>query len=209
MTDGKKTGTFKTLNGEKYTITGFTQMMAIRVEESVRTSWELNEKRPLPKRPTYSVEGEDAFGGDEVVYYHTEDTLETEEEKKAWEDYQKVQDELDSRVWKQMMYEAMNCVEVPMKRLKEYVKEQRVNSGIELPNPEEYESRIKRLFVEQVVLCDNTEEMMRLLTETMKVAGVISDEEASKAMESFRNQTSEQSSKPAKRQDSTETASDS
>lgn len=198
----KKTGTFKSLDGEKFTITGFTRMMAIRVEEAVKTSWELEEKRPLPKRPTYSVSDDESFGGDEIVYYHTEDTLETEEEKKEWAEYQRLQDELNTEVWKQMMYQAMNCVQVPMDELKQYARQYRKDTGLSLPNPEENEARVKRIYVEHIVLCDSTDEMMRLLTETMQVAGVISDTEASAAMESFRGVQTEQDSEPAKRQDS-------
>jgi len=200
----KKTGTFVNLEGDKFTITGFTRMMAIRVEEAVKTAWELEEKRPLPKRPTYTVPDEDAFGNDEIVYYHTEDTLETEEEKKAWEQYKNLQDELNTRVWKQMMYQAMNCVDVPLDDLKDYVRKYRQDSGLYLGNPEEHESRIKRIYVEHIVLCDSTDEMMRLLTETMQVAGVISDSEASAAMESFRDSQTEQDSEPTKRQDTPE-----
>jgi hypothetical protein len=205
----KKTGTFKTLEGEKFKITGFTRMMAIRVEEAVKTAWELEEKRPLPKRPTYTVPSDDAFGNEEIVYYHTEDTLETDEEKKAWEQYQSLQDELNTRVWKQMMYQAMDCVIVPIEQLQKYVRKYRQNTGLSLPNPEEHESRVKRIFVEHVVLCDSTDEMMRLLTETMQVAGVISDEEAGAAMKSFRNSQTEQDSEPAKRQDAPEPTGDS
>lgn len=205
----KKTGTFVSLDGKKYTISGFTRMMAVRVEESVRASWELEEKRPLPERPTYSVSGDDSFGGEEIVYYHTEDTLETEEEKKAWEEYEKASDELNNRIWKQMIYVAMNCVEVPLEDLKEYVIKESRDSGLRLPDPEKYTARVKRIYVEHIVLCDNTDEMMRLLTETMKVAGVISDAEASAAMESFRNQEIEQGSEPAERQDTSESAGDS
>jgi cell fate (sporulation/competence/biofilm development) regulator YlbF (YheA/YmcA/DUF963 family) len=205
----KKTGTFKTLEGEKFKITGFTRMMAIRVEEAVKTAWELEEKRPLPKRPTYTVPSDDAFGSEEIVYYHTEDTLETDEEKKAWEEYQNLQDELNTRVWKQMMYQAMNCVVVPMDVLKQYVRKYRQDTGLSLPNPEEHESRVKRIFVEHVVLCDSTDEMMRLLTETMQVAGVINDEEASAAIKSFRDSQTEQDSEPPKRQDASEPTGDS
>jgi hypothetical protein len=209
MTEGKKKGTFKTLKGEKYTITGFTRMMAIRVEEAVKTSWELEEKRPLPKRPTYTIAGDDAFGSEEIVYYHTEDTLETDEEKKAWANYIDIQQELDARVWKQMMYEAMNCVVVPMDKLKEYVTRQRIDSGLSLPDPEKYENRVKRVFVEHIVLCDDTDEMVRLLTETMKIAGVINEGEAEKAMDSFRNQTTKQDSEPAARPDTANPTEDS
>jgi hypothetical protein len=198
----KKTGTFKSLDGKKFTITGFTRMMAIRVEEAVKTSWELEEKRPLPKRPTYSVSDDESFGGEEIVYYHTEDTLETEEEKKEWAQYQRLQDELNTEIWKQMMYQAMNCVQVPMEDLKQYSLQYRKDTGLHLPNPEENEARVKRLYVEHIVLCDSTDEMMRLLTETMQVAGVISDTEASAAMESFRGSQTEQDSEPAERQDS-------
>lgn len=223
----KKTGTFISIDGKKFKITGFTRMMAIRVEEAVHTSWELEEKRPLPKRPTYKLEGEDVFGGDEVVYYHTEETLYepqsdedkgkprkylaeiTDEEKKAWENYQQTKNELSARVWKQMMYEAMNCVVVPMKDLQEYVAKKKRDTGIFLPDPQEYEARVKRIYVEEVVLCDDTDEMMRLLTETMRVAGVINDEEAAKAMESFLDQKTEQDGEPAKRPDTTEPVSNS
>jgi len=205
----KKTGTFKTLDGKKFTITGFTRMMAVRVEDAVKTSWELKEKRPLPERPTYAVSGEDSFGGDEIIYYHTEDTLETEEEKKEWADYEKLRDEFDQRVWKQMMYEAINCVSVPMEQLKQYVHKHKIDTGLALPDPEKYEARVKRIFVEHIVLCDDTDEMMRLLTETMRVAGVISDSEAEKAMDSFRDQQIEQSSEPTPRQDTPEAAGDS
>lgn len=202
----KKKGTFTTLDGEEYVITGFTRMMMLRVEEAVRTAWELEEKRPLPKRPTYSVKGDDAFGEEEIVYYHTKDTLETDEEKEAWEKYEKAQEELDTRVWKHMMYEAMNCVQVPMEELKKYVVKYKQDTGLVLPSPETSETRVKRLYVEHKVLCDSTDEMMRLLTESMQVAGVISNEEASKAMESFRNQEAEQSSEPTQRPDSSEEA---
>lgn len=220
----KKTGTFKTLDGKEFKIFGFTRMMAIRVEDAVKTSWELEEKRPLPKRPTYKLEGDDVFGGEEVVFYHTEDTLfepaeegkkrkylpeVTKEEKLAWENYQSAKSELDTRVWKQMMYEAMNCVDVPMKKLKDYVLSKKRDTGMSLPNPEEYTARVKRLFVEEVVLCDDTDEMMRLLTETMRVAGVINDEEAEKALESFRNQEVAQGSEPTGRQDTAEPTGDS
>lgn len=207
--DKRKTGTFTSLDGEKYTITGFTRMMAVRVEEAVKTSWELEEKRALPERPTYKVEGDDSFGGEDIVYYHTKDTLETEEEIQAWEEYERTQDELNNRIWRQMIHESMDCVQVPMEDLKEYVVEQRKKTGLRLPNPEEYESRVKRIYVEHIVLCDSTDEMMRLLTETMKVAGVISDEEAGNALESFRDQKEEQSGKPAKRQDSAKPTGDS
>ena len=209
MTKDKKTGTFKTLDGEKYTITGFTRLMAARVEDSVKTSWELEEKRPLPKRPTYTTAGDDAFGGEEIVFYHTPDTLETDEEKKAWEEYEKLQDELDQETWKQMMYAALNCVVVPMEELKKYVRQHKIDTGLSLPDPEEYEVRVKRIFVEHIVLCDNTDEMMRLLTEAMQVAGIISDSQADKAMESFRNQKVEQGSESAKRQDTSEATGDS
>lgn len=202
----KKTGTFTSLDGKDFTITGFTRMMAVRVEEAVRTSWELEEKRPLPERPTYTISGDDTFGNEEIVYYHTKDTLESEEEIQAWEEYEKAQEELNSRIWKQMIHESMDCVQVPMEQLKQYVLDERKKSGIKLPNPEEYESRVKRIFVEHIVLCDSTEEMMRLLTETMKVAGVISDEEAGNALESFRNQEAEQSGEPTERQDSSESS---
>lgn len=205
----KKTGTFTSLEGKEFTITGFTRMMAIRVEEAVKTAWELEEKRPLPKRPTYSVSANDALGNEEVIYYHTEDTLETEEEKKAWQQYKDLQSELDTRIWKQMMYQAMDCVVVPMEDLKEYVRKYRQDTGLYLPNPEEYESRVKRIYVEHVVLCDSTDEMMRLLTETMQVAGVINDTEASAAMESFRDSQIEQSGEPSKRQDTPEPTGDS
>lgn len=205
----KKTGTFVSLEGEKFTITGFTRMMAIRVEEAVKTAWELEEKRPLPKRPTYTVPDDDAFGNEEIVYYHTEDTLETEEEKKAWKQYQDLQDELNTRVWKQMMYQAMDCVAVPVKKLKEYVMKYKQDTGLYLGNPENHESRIKRIFVEHIVLCDSTDEMMRLLTETMQTAGVISDTEASAAMESFRDSQVEQDSEPAEQQDAPEPTGDS
>jgi hypothetical protein len=205
----KKTGTFTGLDGKKYTITGFTRMMAVRVEEAVKTSWELEEKRPLPERPTYKVSGDDSFGGEDIVYFHTKETLETEEEKKAWEEYERTQEELNSRIWRQMIHESMDCVQVPMEDLKQYVIDQRKKTGLRLPNPEEYESRVKRIYVEHIVLCDSTDEMMRLLTETMKVAGVISDEEAGNALESFRNQKTEQVSEPAERQDSSESDSDS
>ena len=232
----KKTGTFKSLDGKKYKITGFTRMMAIRVEEAVKTNWELNEKRPLPKQPTYKLSGEDVFGEEEVVFYHTEDTLYkpltkeqkesleknpaleikrefldevSEEEKKAWLQYQDAKRELDNRVWKQMMYEAMNCVQVPMKDLKEFVAKKRRDTGLALPNPEEYEARVKRIYVEEIVLCDDTDEMMRLLTETMQAAGVISEGEAKKALESFRGQEVEQSGESAKRSDTAEQAGDS
>jgi hypothetical protein len=202
----KKTGTFTSLDGKKHTITGFTRMMAVRVEEAVKTSWELEEKRALPERPTYKVSGDDSFGGEDIVYYHTKETLETEEEIQAWEEYERTQNELNSRIWRQMIHESMDCVQVPLENLKEYVIEQRKKTGLRLPNPEEYESRVKRIYVEHIVLCDSTEEMMRLLTETMKVAGVISDEEAGNALESFRNQKEEQSGESAKRQDSSESA---
>lgn len=207
--DKKKTGKFVSLDGKKYTISGFTRMMAVRVEESVRASWELEEKRPLPERPTYSVSGEDSFGGEEIVYYHTKETLETEEELKAWEEYEKASNELNNRIWKQMIYVAMNCVEVPIDVLKKYVAQENRDSGLKLPDPEVYTARVKRIYVEHIVLCDSTDEMMRLLTETMKVAGVISDAEASTALESFRDQETEQISKPAKRQDSSEPTGDS
>ena len=197
----KKTGTFVTLNGEEFTVIGFTRMMAVRVEESVKTNWELVEGRPLPKRPTYSVAGDDVFGGEKVVYYHTEDTLDTEEEKKAWTAYKIAEEELNSRVWKQMVYEAMNCVEVPMERLKEYAEQHKRETGLGLPDPEIYTARVKRIFVEHVVLCDDTDEMMRLLTESMRIAGVISDAEAGMALESFRDQETEQDSEPAERPD--------
>jgi len=200
----KKTGTFVTLNGEEFTVIGFTRMLAVRVEESVKTNWELVEGRPLPKRPTYSIDGDDVFGGEKVVYYHTEDTLETEDEKKAWVAYKIAEEELNSRTWKQMVYEAMNCVEVPMKRLKEYAKQHKNETGLSLPNPEVYTARVKRIFVEHIVLCDDTDEMMRLLTESMRIAGVISDVEAGKALESFRDQETEQSSESAERPDTPE-----
>lgn len=202
--DKKKTGTFVNLNGEEFTVSGFTRMMAVRVEDAVKTNWELIDGRPLPKRPTYSVDGEDVFGGEKVVYYHTEDTLETEEEKKAWVAYQVAQDDLNTRIWRQMVYEAMNCVEVPMERLKEYAQQYKDNTGMSLPNPEQYTARVKRIFVEHVVLCDDTDEMMRLLTETMKIAGVISDTEAGLALESFRNQETEQGSESPERPDTPE-----
>lgn len=205
----KKEGKFVTLSGEEFTVTGFTRIMAVRVEDAVKTEWELKEGRPLPKRPTYSVEGDDVFGGEKVIYYHTEDTLETDEEKKAWVAYKTAQDELNKRIWKQMIYEAMNCVEVPMERLEEYVKRHKIDTGIELPDPKDFTIRVKRIFVEHVVLCDNTDEMMRLLTEAMKIAGVISDAEAGVALESFRNQEVEQGSESAERPDSTEPVGDS
>lgn len=195
--DKKKTGTFVSLDGKKYTISGFTRMMAVRVEESVRASWELEEKRPLPERPTYSVSGDSSFGGEDIIYYHTKETLETEEEKKAWEEYENASNELNNRIWKQMIYVAMNCVEVPMKELKRYVAQESRDSGLRLPDPEVYTARVKRIYVEHIVLCDSTDEMMRLLTETMKVAGVISDTEASSALESFRNQEVEQGGESA------------
>lgn len=209
MIDGKKTGTFVTLNGEKFTITGFTRMMAVRIEDSFKTSWELEKKRPLPERPTYTVSGDDAFGGDKIVYYHTPDTLETDEEKKAWADYEALQEEYDQGLWKQMMYAAMNCVVVPMEQLKEYVRNHKRDTGLALPNPEEYEARVKRIFVEHIVLSDKTDEMMRLLTAAMEVAGVINDEEAAQAMESFQDQKAEQSSEPAAQPDSVEPTGDS
>jgi len=207
MIDGKKTGTFIALDGRKYTITGFTRMMMLRVEESVKTAWELEEHRPLPQRPTYKAE--DAFGGEEIIYYHTKDTLETDEEKAAWAKYEQEQDELETRVWQHMMYEALNCVIVPLEDLKQYVHRQKIDTGLLLPDPEKYETRVKRLYVEHVVLCDNTDEMMRLLAETMKVAGVISGEEVKQAMKSFRDQKTEQDSEPAQRPDSAEQAGDS
>ena len=100
-----------------------------------------------------------------------------------------------------MMYQAMNCVQVPLEDLKEYARQYRKDTGLSLPNPEENEARVKRIYVEHIVLCDSTDEMMRLLTETMQVAGVISDEEASAAMSSFRGIQAEQDSDPAARQD--------
>lgn len=204
--DGKKTGIFKSLDGKEYTVAGFTRMMAVRIEEAVRTNWELKEKRPLPERPTYSVDGENAFGGEEIVYYHTKDTIETEEEKKEWADYIALQDEFENRVYTQMMYAAMNCVEIPMETLKEYAIQHKRDTGIALPSPEEYEARVKRIYVEHIVLCDSTDEMMRLLSEAMKISGMISDEEAKNALESFRNQTTEQDSEPAERPDTSESA---
>lgn len=205
-TKGKKTGKFKAIDGKSYTIIGLTRMMMDRVSESVKASWEIVENRPLPKRPTYEDEG---LGGEKVIYYHTPDTLETEEEKKAWEEYESAQKELDARTWKQMMYEAMNCVVVPMKDLKAYASEQEKRRGVAMPDPEKYEERVKRIYVTENILFDDTDEMMRLLTETMRVAGVISNEEAANAMQSFRNSQAEPGGESTKRQDTAESAGDS
>ncbi len=205
----KKKGTFTTIDGEKYTITGLTRMMIDRVSESVKMSWELEEKRPLPKRPTYTVSGEDVLGGEDAVYYHTKDTLETDEDIEAWAKYEAEQSELDARVYKQMMYQAFNCVEVPIEELKRYVVDQRDNHGIALPDPEKYMARVKRVFVEDKVIHNSEEEMMRLFSESLRVAGVIQDEEAAVALESFRDTQAEQSSEPAERQDTSESDSNS
>lgn len=197
----KKTGTFTTLDGKKYTITGLTRMMIDRVSEAIKLSWELEEKRPLPKRPTYVVSGEDVFGGENAVYYHTEDTLETDEDKDAWAKYKSEQSELDARIYKQMMYEAFNCVDVPMRKLQEYVVDQRNNHSINLPDPQKYMARVKRLYVEDRVIHGSEDEMMRLFSEALQVAGVIEDGEAAVAMKSFRDTQDEQGSEPAERQD--------
>jgi hypothetical protein len=205
----KKSGTFTTLNGDKYTITGLTRMMIDRVSESVKMSWELEDKRPLPQRPTYVVSGEDVFGGEDAVYYHTEETLETDEDKDAWAKYKSEQSELDARIYKQMMYASFNCVEVPLEELQRYVRDQRDNHGLSLPDPKKYGARVKRVFVEDNVICNDETEMMRLFSEALKVAGVIQDEEAAVAMESFRDSQVKQEREPAPRQDSSEPTGDS
>lgn len=199
----KKTGTFTTLDGKKYVLTGLTRMMIDRVSEAVKMSWELEEKRPLPKRPTYKVSGEDVFGGEDAVYYHTEETLETEEDRDAWAKYKAEQGELDARTYKQMMYLAFNCVEVPLEELQKYVAEQRNDHGIALPDPKIYGARVKRVFVEDRVIHGSEDEMMRLFSETMRIAGVIQDEEAAQALESFRDTQAEQSGESTERQNTT------
>ncbi len=200
--DGKKAGVFKASDGKEYSIIGMTLMELQTISEEVEAEW-LKMGYPLPKPPMQRLAPQ---FGDPSQYFlvpYTETTIEegTEYEKKLWNAYQEMEGEFNKLSAKRMLLAIVSRIVVGQEDLEKFLEERKKLTNTSLKLPED-EFAVRKLYVEVNIIGAHTESEMtgsisQILAQSLKVAGVITDNEVDKIIGLFRNprQESESESK--------------
>jgi hypothetical protein len=135
---------------------------------------------PKPVKPTYTIV---TAAGDEEIHDHDETTLQTEEDKKAWEDYQNAMKVLEGELSNRML----TCVlvdgvdiddEIDLKR---WEKRQSL-MGISVPeDPDE-----KLLQYKKSMVIRSSDDIVNLISAVLAITG-IGREALDKARDSFQD----------------------
>lgn len=202
MIDGKKAGVFKASDGKEYSIIGMTLMELQTISEEVEAEW-LKMGYPLPKPPMQRLAPQ---FGDPSQYFlvpYTETTIEegTDYEKKLWNAYQEMEGEFNKLSAKRMLLAIVSRIVVGQEDLEKFLEERKKLTGTTLKLPED-EFAVRKLYVEVNIIGAHTESEMtgsisQILAQSLKAAGVITDNEVDKIIGLFRNprQESESESK--------------
>lgn len=143
----------------------------------------LNTAFPVPEPPTYEIE---TASGDIEIHVHDEETLETDEDKQAWEEYSiefnRVAKEKNDASIRIFIDQGVTLPEEILPEI-EHWKELLVSCGMPVP-----ESAIdqKVEFVKDIILT-NPDDIMLVMSEVVKLSGV-SEKLVRQAEDSFRDQ---------------------
>lgn len=199
MIDGKKAGVFKASDGKEYSIIGMTLMELQTISEEVEAEW-LKMGYPLPKPPMQRLAPQ---FGDPSQYFlvpYTETTIEegTDYEKKLWNAYQEMEGEFNKLSAKRMLLAIVSRIVVGQEDLEKFLEERKKLTGTTLKLPED-EFAVRKLYVEVNIIGAHTESEMtgsisQILAQSLKAAGVITDNEVDKIIGLFRNSRQESES---------------
>lgn len=183
----KITGSFVNSSGRAFAIEGISPLLPEKIRAAVAAEWEVAGRAlpPMPKPPAYEVEN---AAGEKSPHAHDETTLVTDEDKAAWASYQQklsdyrlIESLFEAEINKRILRAVCLCVKVNDADYTDWIDEQEV-LGIPLPE-KNAEKRIS--FVETNVI-RSTEDILRLMTAVMKLAGIADDRMAEAAEKSFR-----------------------
>lgn len=179
-------GTYKNVSGETFKIRGVSPMAIEYLKEEARKEWESISNKPLPSRPTYTVE---TAAKETETYYHSKDTLETEEDKKNWVEWEESQKEVNKLYNLKLIKMCALCIEVDPQKLKEWEEEQAF-LGVTIPkNALEKKYR----YVETRAITSKVD-VIKLISAVFAITGIASEEDIRKAEKSFLDKVERQKS---------------
>lgn len=154
-------------------------MLMEKIEQAVEA-----QLGPRPEPPTYTIK---TASGDEETHFHTEDTLETDEDRDAWDEYEENSAEWDNELNSRMLRAIqLECIKPADPEDTEWA-ERLEFLGIPVPD-NKFERHM--LWVEAEFV-GSQEDVLACLMEPMRLAGV-PDEEMAAAERMFRGAIQEE-----------------
>lgn len=164
---GLQTDTYVTDKGIHVTLSGLPPLLIPMIANSV----------VFPKKPTYTFQD---VSGEDVVVEHDEKTLKTDEDKKAWADYEEAKAAADNQVVEKLLNLCLlEGVQVDLSPIDKWKKRQAL-IGIPIPeDPDELEMMYKRS-----VVISSSKDITHVMKRCMELTGV-SPEEVNAIQKSF------------------------
>ena len=188
--DRERSRAYTASSGLKVTLTGLPPLIPQRIDASIEH----------PEKPTYAVE---TASGDMETYEHDETSLETDEDKQAWADYEDALNDAETELTEKLLYAVLlDCVQ--LEDYEERFEMWKIDQDLmglslaEVEDPDD-ELSVKRADREnkfhfmQVGVFHDADDIGEILTIVMGLTGV-SVEDLAEARESFPGEVESESS---------------
>lgn len=170
---------YVTSSGLEVRLTGLPPLVPQRIDSSIE----------YPDKPTYEAE---TVAGDIETYEHDVESLQTDEDKQAWEDYLVATNEAETELTEKLLYAVLlECVEIKEDYTEEFElwkKKQRF-MGIDLVDDEDE----NKFYFMQTEVFHDQDDIGEILTIVMSLTGV-SMEDLAEARDSFPGEVESESS---------------
>lgn len=181
-TDKESAGIFVNAAGHNFPIRGLSPMLPDLIRQGLEEEWKKTEE--LPSKPTYTVP---TITGEPEVHEHNEGSLQTDEDKAAWEKYVLKRDEFDKKLNERVMKAVfLRGVMLTIPDIEAWISEMKA-MGISVP---EDAAERRYLYVRTEVI-QSVEDVGNLMIAVLRLSGTINEEAVAAAEAAFRSATQE------------------